>query len=109
MPITRRERRELDRSLSRLRSGKCLRPQHAIPPSMYGSGGRRKQRGSVVFANPDLINEEAALEEPQRGEDGQGSHDILATSSASIRIRTQPLAIGVDKYVVRPSLFLVFC
>jgi hypothetical protein len=109
MPITRRERRELDRSLSRLRSGKCLRPQPAIPPSMCGSGRRRKQSGSLVFANPDLIAEEAALEEPQRREDGQGSHDILATSSASVRIRTQPLAIGVDKYVVRPLLFLVFC
>jgi hypothetical protein len=69
MPITRRERRELDRSLRRLRSGKCLRPQPATLPSMCRSGRQRKQSGLLVFTNPDLIAEEAALEEPQRREE----------------------------------------
>jgi len=109
MPITRRERRELERGLRRLRYGKCLRQQPATPPSRCGSGWRRKQSGSLVFANPDLIADEAALEEPQRREDGPGSHDISAPSSARVRIRTQPLAMGVDEYVVRRLLFLVFC
>jgi hypothetical protein len=63
MPITRRERRELDRGLRRLRSGKCLRPQPATPPSM-GLGRRRKQSGSLVFTDVDLIIEGAALKEP---------------------------------------------
>jgi hypothetical protein len=107
MPITRRERRELDRGLRRLRSGKSLRPQPATPPSR-GSGHRRKQSSSLVFANSDLIVTEAALKESQRHEDGQGSHDISALSSTSVKIRTQPLAIRVVKYVVRRLLFSVF-
>jgi hypothetical protein len=64
MPITRRERRELDRGLRRLRSGKYLRPQPATLPSMCGSGYQRKQSGLLVFTNPDLIAKEAALKEP---------------------------------------------
>jgi hypothetical protein len=76
---------------------------------MRASDRRRKQSASLAFVNPDLIAEEAVLEEPQRREDGQGSYDVLAPSSGSVVGGTQLLAMGVDEYVVCRLLFLIFC
>jgi hypothetical protein len=90
---------------SQLRPGKHPKTQKAERES----GRRREQSPLSVIANPDLIAEEALLEGPRRREDGQGNHDVPAPFSGSIGIRTQPLAMEVDEYIVPRLLFLVFC
>ncbi len=100
MAITWRERRELDRLGSRqLRSE---RPVHTLPePFVRRSGHSRKTcpPRSLLVAHRGLIGEGAASEQPREHEEGRSHYAVLGLPSVSNRIRPQPLAATIVKYV----------